>query len=71
MNNFNHVARRVSDIPGGRANAGELLRLMSQDKKVRAGKATFILVRDIGEAFVSREVMPEAVKAFLGREIGL
>jgi shikimate kinase / 3-dehydroquinate synthase len=60
---------KISDIPGGRANAGELLKLMGQDKKVRGGKATFILVRDIGQAFVTREVMPETVKAFLGREI--
>jgi shikimate kinase/3-dehydroquinate synthase len=62
---------KISDIPGGRADAGELLRLMAQDKKVRAGKATFILLRDIGQAFVSRDVTPETVKAFLGREIGL
>ena len=55
----------------GRANADELLKLMGQDKKVRGGKATFILVRDIGQAFVSREVVPETVKAFLGREIAL
>ena len=61
---------KISDIPGNRADANELLRLMGQDKKVRGGKATFILVRDIGQAFVSREVMPETVKAFLGREIG-
>ena len=61
---------KISDIPGNRADAHELLRLMGQDKKVRGGKATFILVRDIGQAFVSREVMPETVKAFLGREIG-
>ena len=35
----------------------------------RAASSTFILVRDIGQAFVSREVVPETVKAFLGREI--
>jgi shikimate kinase/3-dehydroquinate synthase len=62
---------KIGDIPGGRANAGELLKLMGQDKKVRGGKATFILVRDIGQAFVTREVVPETVKAFLGREIAL
>ena len=61
---------KISDIPGNRADANELLRLMGQDKKVRGGKATFILVRDIGQAFVSRQVVPETVKAFLGREIG-
>jgi shikimate kinase/3-dehydroquinate synthase len=60
---------KISDIPQTGANAGELQRLMGQDKKVRGGKLTFILVRDIGDAFVSRDVMPATVKAFLGREI--
>jgi shikimate kinase/3-dehydroquinate synthase len=62
---------KIRDIPGSRPDAAELLRLMGQDKKVRHGQLTFILVRDIGEAFVSREVGPEAVKEFLAREITL
>ncbi|HML28906.1 MAG TPA: 3-dehydroquinate synthase [Hyphomicrobium sp.] len=61
---------QISDIPGGRAEATELLRLMGQDKKVKAGKLTFILVRDIGQAFVTRDVAPETVLEFLKREIG-
>jgi shikimate kinase/3-dehydroquinate synthase len=44
---------------------------MGQDKKVRHGQLTFILTRDIGEAFVSRDVGPETVKEFLAREITL
>ncbi|HEY8194353.1 MAG TPA: 3-dehydroquinate synthase [Hyphomicrobium sp.] len=60
---------KISDIPQTGANAGELQRLMGQDKKMRGGKLAFILVRDIGDAFVSRDVMPATVKAFLGREI--
>lgn len=60
---------RVSEIPGGKADAGELLRLMGQDKKVRQGKLTFILVRDIGEAFIARDVPPEAVRSFLEHDI--
>ncbi len=60
---------RIADIPGGKADAAELLRLMGQDKKVKAGKLTFILVRDIGQAFVTRDVAPETVLDFLGREI--
>ncbi len=59
----------IGDIPGGRADAAELLRLMGQDKKVRDGKLTFILARAIGEAFVSREVEPARVLDFLEREI--
>ena len=59
----------ISDIPGEKADASELLRLMGQDKKVRQGKLTFILVRGVGEAFVTRDVPPETVLAFLNREI--
>ncbi len=36
-----------------------MMRLMAQDKKVRHGKLTFILVRDIGEAFIARDVPAE------------
>jgi shikimate kinase/3-dehydroquinate synthase len=60
----------IRDIPMANANADELLRLMGQDKKVRGGKLAFILARDIGDAFVSRDVSPDTVKAFLTREIG-
>jgi 3-dehydroquinate synthetase len=42
---------------------------MGQDKKVRDGKLTFILVRDIGQAFVARDVDPGKVRAFLEQEI--
>ncbi|MCB1483781.1 MAG: 3-dehydroquinate synthase [Hyphomicrobiaceae bacterium] len=60
---------KISDIPGGKADAGELLRLMGQDKKVRQGQLTFILVRGIGEAFIARDVPPQSVRDFLEREI--
>ena len=60
---------RIGDIRGGTADAAELLRLMGQDKKVRQGRLTFILARGIGEAFVTRDVEPEQVLAFLEREI--
>ena len=60
----------INDIPGTKADADELMRLMGQDKKVRQGKLTFILARRIGEAFVTRDVAPETVKALLAREIG-
>ncbi len=60
---------RLSDIPGGKAEAGELVRLMGQDKKVRDGRLTFILVRGIGEAFISRDIEEATVRDFLAREI--
>lgn len=60
---------RISDIPGGKANAAELVRLMGQDKKVRDGKLTFILVRNIGEAYVARDIAHDVVTGFLERTI--
>jgi 3-dehydroquinate synthase len=61
---------RISEIPGDKPDVEALMRLMAQDKKVRHGKLTFILVRDIGEAFIARDVPAEQVRAFLGGEIG-
>ncbi|MBK9079932.1 MAG: 3-dehydroquinate synthase [Hyphomicrobium sp.] len=60
----------INDIPGGKADPDELMRLMGQDKKVQKGRLTFILARDIGQAFITRDVNPAAVRAFLAREIG-
>ncbi|HPG89561.1 MAG TPA: 3-dehydroquinate synthase, partial [Hyphomicrobium sp.] len=59
----------INDIPGGKANADELMRLMAQDKKVQKGRLTFILAHNIGAAFVTRDVDPATVRAFLAREI--
>ena len=61
---------RITEIPGAKADAGELLALMGQDKKVKAGRLTFIMVRGVGEAFVTRDIEPEMVRAFLAKEIG-
>ncbi len=45
------------------------MRLMSQDKKVQQGRLTFILARDIGAAFITRDVDPAEVRNFLACEI--
>ena len=60
---------RIADIPGEKPDAVELVRLMGQDKKVRDGRLTFILVRGIGQAFITRDVEAHEVLAFLSREI--
>ena len=61
---------RVADVPGPtRPDVDTLVRLMGQDKKVRNGRLTFILVRGIGEAFVTREVDEAALRAFLVTEL--
>lgn len=61
---------RLSEIPGQvQPHAAELVRLMGQDKKVRAGKLAFIMLRDVGQAFVTRDISNERVTQFLGSEI--
>jgi 3-dehydroquinate synthetase len=41
---------------------------MRQDKKAVSGKLTFILVRGIGAAFITRDVAEKDVLAFLAEE---
>jgi 3-dehydroquinate synthase len=55
----------VRDIPGRPPGVDELMGLIAQDKKVRRGKLTFILVRGIGRAFVASDVDAAEVRAFL------
>ncbi len=42
-----------------------LMDLIAQDKKVKRGALTFILVRGIGQAFIAHNVDPAEVRAFL------
>ena len=63
---------RIADIPGaGRPDAAGAVRLMGQDKKVQGGRLTLILLRAIGEAFVTRDVDAAEVAKFLEREVEL
>ena len=55
----------IADIPGDRPSAGELIRHMAHDKKVADGKLTFILLRGLGQAFITRDVPLDAVKDVL------
>ena len=55
----------LRDIPGDLPGAEALLGLMGQDKKVVDGKLRFILVRDIGAAFVADDVPGDVVKGVL------
>jgi 3-dehydroquinate synthase len=56
----------VSGLPGPETLVG----LMAQDKKVRRGELTFILVRGIGASFVARAIDPAIVNAFLADQYG-
>jgi 3-dehydroquinate synthase len=60
---------RIGDVPGDIGDAAHLLALMGQDKKVKAGKLTFILARGIGASFIANDVPPEAVLSFLTDEV--
>jgi 3-dehydroquinate synthase len=55
----------IGDISGPRPPADLLLEHMAHDKKVKDGKLTFILVRGIGKAFVTRDVPMDAVRTVL------
>ena len=43
--------------------------LMAQDKKVKRGRLTFILLRDIGKAYIAPDVDPAQVRAFLAEKL--
>ena len=43
----------------------ELMSFMEQDKKVKDGEMTLVLLRGIGDAFVARNVARSAIRAFL------
>jgi 3-dehydroquinate synthase len=61
---------RIADIPvGATPDAAALMTIMAQDKKVRDGRLTLILVRAIGAAFVSREVSAATVQEFLSHRL--
>jgi len=71
------VARHLAsvDLPTSPAaigrgfDAGRLVHHMRQDKKVKDGRLTFVLVRGIGRAFLSRDVELAQVEALLARAL--
>jgi 3-dehydroquinate synthase len=54
-----------ADLPAADWRAARLLEHMAHDKKVRAGRLTFILTRGIGQAFIAPEVPLPAVRDLL------
>src|ERR1700742_2996057 len=59
----------LQDIAGfaqeGLADADALMTLMAQDKKVKRGRLTFILLEAIGRAVIAPDVEPSLVRDFL------
>jgi 3-dehydroquinate synthase len=60
---------RLQDIAGfaqeGIADADALMALMAQDKKVKRGRLTFILLEAVGRAVIAPDVEPALVREFL------
>jgi 3-dehydroquinate synthase len=71
---INHLAQvglptSPSDIPGELPSVDQLMGLIAQDKKVKRGMLTFILVRGLGAAFVETGVDGREVGAFLSEKL--
>ncbi|MEO7054823.1 MAG: 3-dehydroquinate synthase [Rhizomicrobium sp.] len=55
----------ISEIPGPRPASDTLIAAMGHDKKVKDGRLTFILLRGLGQSFVTSDVPLDAVKDVL------
>jgi 3-dehydroquinate synthase len=53
----------------GLADADALMSLMAQDKKVKRGRLTFILLEAIGRAVIAPDVEPSLVRDFLKKKL--
>jgi 3-dehydroquinate synthase len=60
---------KIQDIPGGAPGIERLMELIAQDKKVKRGRLTFILVRGIGNAYVESDVDAAEVRSFLTEKL--
>lgn len=58
-----------ADIPGAPLSTDRLIERMLQDKKVKAGRATFVLANQIGSAVLSDDVDMTDVAAVLDAEL--
>ena len=63
----------LQDIAGftqeGLADADALMALMAQDKKVKRGRLTFVLLEAVGRAVIAPDVEPSLVHDFLARKL--
>ncbi len=61
----------VSGFRGKLPGADELVRIMRQDKKAEAGRINFVLVKDIGNAYIDRTIEEDGLLRFLEAELEL
>jgi 3-dehydroquinate synthetase len=59
----------IGSVRGVKFELDPLMDLIAQDKKVKRGALTFILVRGIGASFVARDVDASEVRAFLAEKL--
>jgi 3-dehydroquinate synthase len=59
----------MRSIPGGAPDIDRLMDLMAQDKKIKQGKLTLILVRGIGASFIAPGVDAAEVRAFVATKL--
>jgi 3-dehydroquinate synthase len=69
-----HLARiglptTARSVTGALPRAADLLDIMRQDKKARSGAIALVLVRGIGEAFLTRDVAEQRILSFLETEL--
>jgi 3-dehydroquinate synthetase len=62
---FKALNRQLGRIP----DLDSLLAFMEQDKKVKDGEMTLILLRRLGEAFIAPKVPRSAIRAFLEAQL--
>jgi 3-dehydroquinate synthase len=60
---------RIKDVPGPPLALDQLMTLIRQDKKIKRGALTFILVRGIGAAFIETGVDQAEVRTFLSEKV--
>ena len=60
---------KISDFSNEKLDADRLMDLIAQDKKVKRGTLTFILVRGIGKSFIAANVDPADIRAFLSDKL--
>ena len=65
------VGMRTSplDVAGVDWEADDLIRRMAKDKKVEAGKLTFILARSLGDAFITQDVPEDDLRAIVAEAL--
>lgn len=61
----------VSDIREHLPSARQLVEIMRQDKKAEAGHINFVMVKDVGSAYIDKTIEEDGLIKFLEAELKL